>query len=938
MSLLSDYQVIHAIGSGSFGTCYKVRHKHTNKYFVWKVIDYGDMSEEKKKLLVSEVNVLSELDSEYIVKYHDRIIDPDITTLYIIMEYCAGGDLASLIKKCKRTEQYLDERFIWKVLYQLSKALQVCHSSCILHRDIKPANVFLDENNNVKLGDFGLARILNMNESHSYTLVGTPYYMSPEVIKGGKYDLKSDIWALGCLLYELCSLNPPFHGDSIKDLFHRIPIHYSEYLHHIVIFMLSKNNETRPNIETLLQHPLVVKHTSFCIKENRRHCEDSTKPFIETCQVQNYEPEDDIYGTCVDNNKEIHENEQLSIMDEKGNAVGLVNEPKRDTNYACPEAIVGTGIRQRLLDPDNKTKPDTELTVNQISLIRQIFNSKMHMKNVMPCYSSEESIYMNGKSLLNTTNNNNTNAESEQKRSREDNGNDSQGNHTNVKQDKPYLESIQNKAKMKPYLETAIDEMSDQGQDVKVISILEENTNGSGGELLDAMNKDQIIACYQTLEHKINEILAFQNKHNSNHTDSLEMLLKEKLDRIRQHEAYIKTKEKQLQALEMSLNKREKCLAMQEKLVQDKIQRAQVYLKQCKDSRRSKLSCDNETVKLLDRDKPLIHARISKTSLPIRKSKAIEDNDSSFSADPGDTSILPTVAKIDPNKVKPIKYHRHVHFKDQFIELFNDIDEMRKCPALEKISHETYRNIDVRNNHDEGDNQHVIELSRLRRNDDEWNKMNTHTGSYKHQHNFPTGYKQLLNNVKPNHLREERKPLSNIFSNPEPNNNNMNKRISSTSGLKTSGFVTSTLNGNHSNDIEASTMVPLSQDNQIKKQHSLIGMKKHFLKCKSSQHLQPEWIRKSMKNNHHTISLKLIGEDKENEMINTMASFDGKISQDSNLKQLNPDNINIVRQQLQPLYLQNQKPKPKYNLKDVLKTRYDVLELSPVNSELLGPR
>uniref|UniRef100_A0A1B6CMC9 non-specific serine/threonine protein kinase n=1 Tax=Clastoptera arizonana TaxID=38151 RepID=A0A1B6CMC9_9HEMI len=271
---IEDYEVLDVIGTGSFGTCYKVRNKLNKKIFVWKAIDYGKMSEETKQLLVSEVNLLRELNHPNIVKYFDRIIHRETTTVYIIMEWCQGGDLASLIIKHKKNGTLVCEQFVWRILYQTGRALQACHTRLsdvtVLHRDIKPANVFLDKFGNVKLGDFGLARILHGKDDCSETVVGTPFYMSPEIIKGKKYNRKSDIWALGCLVYELCALSPPFIGDDIKQLalsikcgrFKRIPAFYSDDLQKIIELMLSTEHKFRPTIELILHHPTVVVNVS----------------------------------------------------------------------------------------------------------------------------------------------------------------------------------------------------------------------------------------------------------------------------------------------------------------------------------------------------------------------------------------------------------------------------------------------------------------------------------------------------------------------------------------------------------------------------------------------------------------------------------------------------------------------------------------------------
>ncbi|NXM98626.1 NEK2 kinase, partial [Sylvia borin] len=259
-----DYDVLLTIGAGSYGKCRKVRRKADGKILVWKELDYGTMTESEKQMLVSEVNLLRELRHPNIVRYYDRIIDRSSTTLYIVMEYCDGGDLASLIAK-----HFLDESFVLRVLTQLTLALKECHrrsdGGVTVHRDLKPANVFLDSKQNVKLGDFGLARILHHDTSFATTFVGTPYYMSPEQMNYMSYNEKSDIWSLGCLVYELCALSPPFTAYNQKELaekiregrFRRIPYRYSDELNDLLKEMLNVKDYCRPSVEDILQHPLI---------------------------------------------------------------------------------------------------------------------------------------------------------------------------------------------------------------------------------------------------------------------------------------------------------------------------------------------------------------------------------------------------------------------------------------------------------------------------------------------------------------------------------------------------------------------------------------------------------------------------------------------------------------------------------------------------------
>ncbi|XP_052058106.1 serine/threonine-protein kinase Nek2-like isoform X1 [Mytilus californianus] len=270
-STLDDFEPLSTIGCGSYGTCKKIRRKKDGKIYAWKEMDYGSMTESEKQMLVSEVNLLRELRHKHIVRYYDRIIDRSNTTIYIIMEFCDGGDLATLISKCRKDGIYMEEQFVWKMLIQMTLALQECHrrknGKAVLHRDLKPANIFLDIDKNVKLGDFGLARVLHHETSFAKTYVGTPYYMSPELVNNMSYNEKSDIWSMGCMLYELCSLHPPFTASNQSELnkkicmgeFNRIPIRYSSDLNEVIAKLLRVEVHRRPGIEGILRDPRIQR-------------------------------------------------------------------------------------------------------------------------------------------------------------------------------------------------------------------------------------------------------------------------------------------------------------------------------------------------------------------------------------------------------------------------------------------------------------------------------------------------------------------------------------------------------------------------------------------------------------------------------------------------------------------------------------------------------
>ncbi|KAI8818905.1 kinase-like domain-containing protein [Fimicolochytrium jonesii] len=274
---MDSYESLNVIGSGSFGLIRKVRRKSDGKIFARKEIDYRKMSERERKQLVAEVNILRELRHPHIVRYYERHVDKGNSMIYIIMEYCEGGDLAAVIRKARKTGQRFQEAHIWNILAQLLLALHECHQGSpgssksgshppILHRDIKPDNVFLDGSHNAKLGDFGLSRLMD-GADFAQTYVGTPFYMSPELISESAYNKKSDIWALGCIIYEMCTLEPPFQARTQTQLAAKIqrgiieplPSQFSRELYQVMREMLRVKHEMRPCTSALLEHPKIMQ-------------------------------------------------------------------------------------------------------------------------------------------------------------------------------------------------------------------------------------------------------------------------------------------------------------------------------------------------------------------------------------------------------------------------------------------------------------------------------------------------------------------------------------------------------------------------------------------------------------------------------------------------------------------------------------------------------
>ena len=169
------------------------------------------------------------------------------------MEYADKGDLYQKIIEHKKTAKFFEESEIWRIFIQLVKGLKSLHDLKILHRDLKSANVFLCSDGTVKLGDLNVSKVAR--RGLGYTQTGTPYYASPEVWKDQPYDNKSDIWSLGCVLYEMITLRPPFRAENMEGLFqkvikgqiNRIPDRFSEDLFTIVKLLLKVNSDNRPS-------------------------------------------------------------------------------------------------------------------------------------------------------------------------------------------------------------------------------------------------------------------------------------------------------------------------------------------------------------------------------------------------------------------------------------------------------------------------------------------------------------------------------------------------------------------------------------------------------------------------------------------------------------------------------------------------------------------
>ncbi|XP_028747109.1 serine/threonine-protein kinase Nek4 isoform X2 [Peromyscus leucopus] len=274
----ATYCYVRVVGRGSYGEVTLVKHRQDGKQYVIKKLNLRNASSRERRAAEQEAQLLSQLKHPNIVTYKESWEGGD-GLLYIVMGFCEGGDLYRKLKEQKG---------------QLLPESQYLHEKHILHRDLKTQNVFLTRTNIIKVGDLGIARVLEHHGDMASTLIGTPYYMSPELFSNQPYNYKSDVWALGCCVYEMATLKHAFNAKDMNSLVYRIiegklppmPKVYSPELAELIRTMLSRRPEERPSVRSILRQPYIKHQISLFLeatkaktsKNNVKNCDSKAKP------------------------------------------------------------------------------------------------------------------------------------------------------------------------------------------------------------------------------------------------------------------------------------------------------------------------------------------------------------------------------------------------------------------------------------------------------------------------------------------------------------------------------------------------------------------------------------------------------------------------------------------------------------------------------------
>lgn len=257
-----SYRRLRLLGQGSFGKAFLARDLADNELCVMKQVRLEKMDAKARDTAVREAVALRRVHHPNVVRFREVFVRSG--WLCLVMDFADGGDLCAAVKERARSKVPFEESAILECFSQVADAVHFVHQQKMVHRDIKSRNIFLCRTGRALLGDFGLVRLLESTCELAHTRVGTPYYLSPEIIRKQPYNYKTDVWSLGVLMYEMAALVRPFVGTLetlpkviLKGAYDPLGSSYSQGLHDLCAGMLQVDSTQRLDLATALAMPIL---------------------------------------------------------------------------------------------------------------------------------------------------------------------------------------------------------------------------------------------------------------------------------------------------------------------------------------------------------------------------------------------------------------------------------------------------------------------------------------------------------------------------------------------------------------------------------------------------------------------------------------------------------------------------------------------------------
>ena len=398
-----DYKIEKQLGKGAFGSVSKVTKLSDGKTYAMKTVKIGKLSKPEQESALNEIRILYVLDNPNIIYYYEAFYDETTRSLNIIMEFADDGDIAAKIKEVTQKREHFSEDTIWNWVIQMLEGMKYLHSNNIIHRDLKCANIFLTKQGLLKIGDLNVSKVSQSGLARTQT--GTPYYCSPEIWQEKQYDHKCDVWSIGCIIYELCALVPPFRGTSLRDLakniltgkYPRIPSTYSKDLSELISKMLIVDPKRRYSTDQLINCDIIQKRI--------KTIKNSIIPYIVKNNIKNIDNVNMIKTIKLPRNlKDI--NKQLPKRRKRKNE----GEMMMNDEFETKKAIEFKKVSEELNKNDNNNYGYNNLNNNNNYGYNNVNNNNNYGYNNYNRYQQNANIYAdNQQKPLPKNNNNNKN-------------------------------------------------------------------------------------------------------------------------------------------------------------------------------------------------------------------------------------------------------------------------------------------------------------------------------------------------------------------------------------------------------------------------------------------------------------------------------------------------------------------------------------------------